>query len=320
VVKALPKKSQKQSIKPNTKKIIGLGLMLIALYILLPQIGSFQKSLSLIGHINVVWFLAAASFAWATYFFAALVYKQLAKHSIPYFRTVLIEISSMFANRVLPAGIGAISVNYNYLRRNRHTSEQATAVVAANNVIGVIGNVILLFASIFLTHTAVRQLLHYNIKLSRNLEICFGLVVLLVIVLWIRLAGKSLYAKGIKILHNLFDYRSHLVRIITALIFSICLTSFFTLSLLACLEAVGVHLAFTKTLLVLTFGVVGGTVVPTPGGIGGVEAAMVAGFVAYGLPGSYALAAVLLYRILTYWLALGIGAVALSVSSHYNYL
>jgi uncharacterized protein (TIRG00374 family) len=45
-----------------------------------------------------------------------------------------------------------------------------------------------------------------------------------------------------------------------------------------------------------------GSVAPTPGGIGAVEAALVAGLSAIGVPAAVALPAALLYRTMTFWL------------------
>ena len=55
-----------------------------------------------------------------------------------------------------------------------------------------------------------------------------------------------------------------------------------------------------------------GSVVPTPGGLGAVEAALSAGLTAAGLPGATAVSAVLLFRILTFWLPVPVGWAALS--------
>ena len=49
----------------------------------------------------------------------------------------------MFINRLLPAGIGAMGVNYLYLRKNKNTKIQAASVVAINNLLGGIGHNIL---------------------------------------------------------------------------------------------------------------------------------------------------------------------------------
>lgn len=45
-----------------------------------------------------------------------------------------------------------------------------------------------------------------------------------------------------------------------------------------------------------------GQAAPTPGGVGAVEAVMTAGLIAAGVDGAIALSAVLLFRLLTFWL------------------
>ena len=44
------------------------------------------------------------------------------------------------------------------------------------------------------------------------------------------------------------------------------------------------------------------TAAPTPGGLGATEAALVAGYTAIGVAGSTAFAAVMLFRLITFWL------------------
>jgi uncharacterized protein (TIRG00374 family) len=50
---------------------------------------------------------------------------------------------------------------------------------------------------------------------------------------------------------------------------------------------------------------------PTPGGIGAAEAALVAGYTAVGVDSSTAFAAVLLFRLVTFWLPILPGWIAL---------
>ena len=54
-----------------------------------------------------------------------------------------------------------------------------------------------------------------------------------------------------------------------------------------------------------------GSLVPTPGGLGAIEAALSAGLTAAGMPARSAVSAVLLYRLLTFWLPVPIGWLAL---------
>ncbi|MBK5265936.1 MAG: flippase-like domain-containing protein [Acidimicrobiia bacterium] len=47
---------------------------------------------------------------------------------------------------------------------------------------------------------------------------------------------------------------------------------------------------------------------PTPGGLGAMEAALVAGITRLGVPAGEAVAAVLSFRVATFWLPLPVGA------------
>ncbi|WP_308510004.1 lysylphosphatidylglycerol synthase domain-containing protein, partial [uncultured Varibaculum sp.] len=53
------------------------------------------------------------------------------------------------------------------------------------------------------------------------------------------------------------------------------------------------------------------SVIPTPGGLGPVEAALTAGLQVAGVPGAIALSGALLYRLLTFWMRAPIGWLAM---------
>ena len=77
--------------------------------------------------------------------------------------------------------------------------------------------------------------------------------------------------------------------------------------------AVGVHQAFggdTSFVTVTVVTMIGGTLAsaaPTPGGVGAVEAALIGGLAAFGVPAGIAVPSVLLYRVLTCWLPVFVG-------------
>ena len=73
-------------------------------------------------------------------------------------------------------------------------------------------------------------------------------------------------------------------------------------ALTACLAAVGGHLALSDALLVYLAGSAFGAVAPAPAGIGAVEAALIAGVGHLGVHPAVAVAGVLSYRLVTYWL------------------
>jgi uncharacterized protein (TIRG00374 family) len=73
-------------------------------------------------------------------------------------------------------------------------------------------------------------------------------------------------------------------------------------ALYASVLAFGGSITFASLAVVFLVGAAAGSVVPTPGGLGAVEAALSAGLAAAGLPGDTAVSAVLLYRVTTFWL------------------
>jgi uncharacterized protein (TIRG00374 family) len=66
----------------------------------------------------------------------------------------------------------------------------------------------------------------------------------------------------------------------------------------------------TVALLYLTVGSAA-SVAPTPGGVGAVEAVLLAALTGVGMAAASALAAVFLYRLMTFWVPIPIGALAM---------
>jgi glycosyltransferase 2 family protein len=76
----------------------------------------------------------------------------------------------------------------------------------------------------------------------------------------------------------------------------------YALCLASCLAAFGGHLPLASTVAVYLAGAAVASISPTPGGLGAMEAALVAGLTAVGAPTGPAVAGVLAFRLLTFWL------------------
>jgi uncharacterized membrane protein YbhN (UPF0104 family) len=74
------------------------------------------------------------------------------------------------------------------------------------------------------------------------------------------------------------------------------------LVMLACIQGFGGSLPWSVVAVVVLAGTALGSAAPTPGGLGAVEAVLSAGLTAGGLDGGTAVSAVLLFRLLTFWL------------------
>jgi uncharacterized protein (TIRG00374 family) len=79
------------------------------------------------------------------------------------------------------------------------------------------------------------------------------------------------------------------------------------LALWASIEAFGGDTSFVTVTVVTMVGGTLASAAPTPGGVGAVEAALIGGLAAFGVPTAIAVPSVLLYRVLTCWLPVFIG-------------
>lgn len=96
--------------------------------------------------------------------------------------------------------------------------------------------------------------------------------------------------------------RSHPSRVVGGVLASAALTLTHVLAFAACVAAAGGHVSVLTLAAVYLGAATAGSLLPTPGGIGGVEAALIAGLTAAGLSVPVATAATLLSRLVAVWL------------------
>lgn len=279
----------------------GLLLVLLVGIVLAPQAAVLGDSIARLRAANSIQVIVAIAFVAATFVLGAATYCILAFKPILYGRTLVAQTAANFVNRLLPAGLGGIGLNYRYLHTHRHTAGQAAAVVAANNLLGLAGHV-LIVATMSLIYARQLQLPRVSARLSLLL-FCIVAVILLVVAslpqLRLRLVlGFRTFSAQMAV------YRHKKWRVLLGLVCQMALTLCNVAALWFCLRAVNVNLSYAVVLLIFTVGFGVGTAVPTPGGLGGVEAGLVAGVVVYGIAAPAAVAGVLVYRLASYWLPL----------------
>jgi len=294
-----------------------LVLIVLTLYVLIPQLAVFHSSWSLLRHPRMSWVILSLATTGMTYLVGAITLSFLALKPLDYPRTVLVQLAAMFLNRLLPAGIGALGANLAYLRRQGHSVIQATAVVTANNAIGLVGHGILLLGALLLFPNAINDLHHPTAAMVLRALAGLAILLLLVLLIWGRRRISRLL-RGLR--RQLVAYGQRPYSLAAALFSSMLLTMFNVLSLYYCVRALGIQLPVAIVFIIFSFGISAATAVPTPGGVGGFEAGLTAGFVAYHVPGPTALAIALLYRLVSYWLPLLPGGLALLISQRLKLL
>ncbi len=143
-----------------------------------------------------------------------------------------------------------------------------------------------------------------------------GLVVVALAVFAIPAARRVLRARVSpifgQVLPRLLEVAQHPRKLALGIGGALLLSLSYILCLAACVAAFGRSVPIASIGVVYLTGSAIGSILPTPGGLGGVEAALTAGLTAAGLPGAVAVSAVLLFRLLTFWLPVPFGWAALS--------
>ena len=301
-------------VRPRTiVLLVGCGL---AVYLLLPQLSTMPEVLRLVRGANYGWLAAALLFGAATFPMAAASYLGSVRRRLPFGWTTLTQVASAFTSRLTPGGLGGMGLNLMYLERQGMERTEAAGAVALNQTAGVA------------VHATGFFLAAFALGLSgviRRTNLPPGWVVLVVVVGVLIAAGavlgtpvgrRRLLEPGARVGRQLVDTLRHPKRAALLLGGSAGVTLGNGLALMAALYAYHPHFNPLAVLAVYVGGSALASPAPTPGNLGAVEAALVAGLTGIGIPPAPAVAAVLSFRLLTFWLPMVPGAAALRELEH----
>ena len=289
--------------------IVTILLVVGFVYVAVPQLGFFDTNWSTL--LQSDWRLFGISIAFLLVSFAAasVIYVALAPKPLRFWQTYIVQVAGAFAGKVLPAGLGSISLNYLYLRKRGCRQATAGTVVAVNNLLGFIGHGIwLLLVVVLLSDQA--ESLSWNIK-PNNWLVPVGITGTVLAVVIFYTLRRRLRRTIHDVIHQLQTYRAKPLRLLAALAASMTLTACNILIVWLSAQSLDLSLGLLPAAVALTTGILAQTITPTPGGLGGVEAGLVAGLALGGLQLQDAIAVTILYRFVTYWLPLGFGGIAL---------
>ncbi|GAA3115143.1 lysylphosphatidylglycerol synthase transmembrane domain-containing protein [Nonomuraea salmonea] len=289
-----------ERFRPRT--LITIIASTIAAYIVLSQLSQVDVY-HVITTANWAWSGLALVASFASFVAAALMLRGFVPEHLPLWRTVLVQFASSFVKLVAPAAVGGVAINTRYLQKRGVPPASAVASVGASQLIMLIFHIglLALFAYITGSNTAT------SFTPSRGLVLALlAVAVLVVAVLGVpplrRLITGRLSKLFSNVLPRLLDVLQSPRKMIEAAVGTLMITLMFVLCLDACIAAFGHDISFTAVAVVYLTANAIGSAAPTPGGLGAVELALVGGLVLAGVPKELATSAVLLYRLLTFWL------------------
>ncbi|MGN6332036.1 MAG: flippase-like domain-containing protein [Motilibacteraceae bacterium] len=273
-----------------------------AAYVLLSQLGSVDLR-GLVTSADPVWIAVGLGLSAVTYVGAAVGLAAYAPQRLPLALTSWVQLASSFASFVTPPTVGQTAVNVRYLQRRRVPAAVAVASVALRELTAFISTVLLLVLCAAATGSTEGARL---LPSRRTLLVVAALAVLVAAALAVpplrRWAWRRVRPTAQQVLPRLLDVLQQPVRLALGLVGTLVLTLGYVFCLVACLHAFGASAPVTAVAVAYLAGSAVGSAAPTPGGLGAVEAAVAAGLTAVGVDGGLAVSAVLLFRLLTFWL------------------
>jgi uncharacterized membrane protein YbhN (UPF0104 family) len=262
---------------------------------------------------NWHWSIGALALSAVTYAGAAMQLSGFVADRLNYFRTVLAQLAGSFVTLVTPAAVGGAALNIRYLQRRKVPAAVAAASVGVAQVVAFVLHILLIVVFAAIAGTSAGD----SLRPPRwAYFVLAGLVVAALVVLAIP-AGRHLLQARVspifsQVLPRLLEVAQHPRKLALGIGGALLLDLAYILCLAACVAAFGRSVPIASIAVVYLTGSAIGSVIPTPGGLGGVEAALTAGLTATGMPGAVAVSAVLLFRLLTFWLPVPFGWGALN--------
>lgn len=294
------------------RAIIELFGLVILCVISINERSLITDSLRSIGSADKAGIILLVSCYWALLPLTAISYRMLSGKKIAITTTALAQLAAAGPGRIIPGGLGHLSFAAVHLSHEGITIKKAVVVSIANNLIGLAANILIIIAALINTPRAWHTVAD-NVSAVSLLLFSIGLLAVVVLLMWLsharstRRTIRSVNTEWMRLTTHLLK---NPLRIVSLLFIAIIITLGHIVMLQLAGEAVTVSITFTDAILALSVGVLLGGAIPTPGGIGAVEAGTSTSLILLGYTPEQALSSALLFRAVSYWMPLLPGALS----------
>ena len=288
----------------NRKVIITIAALALATYFLYPQLADLPGIVDEVQEANWGWTPLIILFSAMTYVAASMSLAGAIPQHLPAGPLVTTSFGSSFASKLAPAGIGGMALNIRFLQKQGVDQPVAVSGIGLNTIAGLVGHITLV--GVFLIWAGRDAFGSIELPNPKWFLIGIGIAAgLFLIGLAIPSVRKKMARRLLPVISNAFDGVTTVLRrpgkVALLLGGSMLVTFSYLTTLYFSIAAFGGGLAFATVGAVFLVGSAIAQAAPTPGGLGAVEAALIAGLVAAGLDNTIAVPAVFLYRLFTFW-------------------
>ena len=301
-----------ERVRPRTVLVIVASTL--AFYSLLPQLANLGDTVEAFGNAQIPWIAAVVVASITTYVFAAISFQGAVADPIPFVPNLRAQVASSFAGLVGPAGAGGFALTTRFLERAGVGPAESGASVAVNAVGGFVVHVTMMIG--FFVWAGNAELGGFSLPDSSTLLLVItGLFTVVGLLLLVGPVRRRVFVPAIGGLRTALGHVGQVFRDparVGALFGgSAGITLTYLVGVAAAIQAFGGGLSLAQIGAAYLGAVTIATVSPTPGGLGALESAMIAGFTGFGLDAAVAVSATLTFRLATFWLPILPGWLAL---------
>ena len=298
-----PPLARLQRVRPRT--LLAIAAAAGAFYFVLPQLAQVGSSWRALQSAHWAWLPVIIAASAVTYLASAAALIGAVPGRIPFWPTTLTQAASSFVNRISPANIGGMALNARFLQKNGVSPSAGVAAVGVNALMGAVAHLTLLV--IFFALAGHRLTQAFRLPPASKLLLALAVAAALAGLVLAsrrgrRFAVTRLWPGVRSAAASLRTVAASPVKLTLLTGGSALITLAYIGGLVASVQAFGGHAGIAEIGAVYLGAAVIAAASPTPGGLGAIEAALVAGLTGIGVPPGPAVSAVLAYRLATYWL------------------
>ena len=310
-----------QRVRPRT--LLAIAAAAGAFYFLLPKLAQVGSGWQAIQSADWAWLPLIIAMSAVTYLASAVALIGAVAARIRLWPTVLAQAASSFVNRVSPANVGGMALNARFLQKSGVDTSSGVAAVGVNSLAGAVVHLVLIV--VFFTWAGRGLGKAFKLPSGSKLLLILAIVAAIVGIVLATRPGRR-FATG-KLIPGLRSAAASLRRVARSpgkmtMLFggSALITLAYIGALAASIEAFGGGPGIVLVGAVYLGAAALAAAAPSPGGLGALEAALVAGLTGVGVAAGPAVSAVLLYRLATYWLPIAPGWLAWRVLQRREYV
>lgn len=294
----------------SPKTVITVSIGLVAVYLLLGSV-NFDQLKETVSQAVPGWMIFAFVAGLLTYLGAAITLKAYTAEKISLKQTTLVQVAASVVTLVAPAGIGPAALNLRFLQKHKVSTPVAIATVSLVQVAQFVTTILLLVILGLVTG----NIGSFSVPSGTIVVVFLGVVLAVGVVFLVGPARRWILAKIRPTIDQIWPRLVWLgtnpSRVVYGFLGSVLQTVAFVAAFGGSLAAFGYTLPVVTLAVTYLVSNSVGSIVPSPGGIGPVEAALTGGLTLAGVPASIAFSTAILYRLFTFWGRVPLGWFAL---------